>query len=362
MPASTPPSKVAAIILAAGMSKRMGAPKQLLRLGGATLLEHALNNVRQSQAGEIILVLGHAADAIRGQTALEGVKIVINPAFAEGMGTSLRTGIAAVSPESNAALIVLADQPFVRPETLDRLIEQHHAHHPQIVIPVYRGFRGNPILLDRSVFPELAGLAGDIGCRAIFGDHTENILKIETHDPGILLDIDTEADLKKPEAKGAGEKPVVELCAGPAPSEDSPELVIVGREKFAHALAAMARLLGFTVTVADPLLAPEEFPEAHRILHVLDFSKLPANAVRHVVIASRGQFDEEAIEQAVSVGARYIALVANKKRGEEIKRTLRSRGIPTEKLRVPAGLQIGAESQEEIALSIMAEIVVERAG
>ena len=71
MPNSRPPSGIAAIILAAGQSKRMGAPKQLLRLGGSTLLEHALNNVRRSQAGEIILVLGHAADEIRNKTALD---------------------------------------------------------------------------------------------------------------------------------------------------------------------------------------------------------------------------------------------------------------------------------------------------
>lgn len=361
MPESSSPSGVAAVILAAGMSKRMGAPKQLLKLGGATLLEHALNNVRRSQAREIVLVLGHVADAIREQTALDGVKVVINPAYEEGMGTSLRAGIAALAPESGAAMIVLADQPFVRPETLDRLIEQHRARRPQIVIPLYRGFRGNPVLLDRSVFPEIAGLAGDIGCRAIFGDHTENILKVDVDDPGILLDADTEEDFQKLSAGKIGERPALEPGIAAAPGEGAPELVIVGREKFAHALAAMARLLRFTVTVADPLLTPEEFPEAHRILHVLDFSKLPANSARHVVVASRGQFDEEAIERAIAGNARYVALVANKKRGEEIRRTLRARGVSPEKLRVPAGLEIGAKSPEEIALSIMAEIVAERA-
>ncbi|MBZ5521873.1 MAG: NTP transferase domain-containing protein [Acidobacteriia bacterium] len=363
MPAQHPGSGISAIILAAGMSKRMGAAKQLFRLGEATLLEHALNNVRQSQAQEIILVLGHEAETIQRQIPLGNVKVIINPAYQEGMGTSLRTGLSALAPLAKGALIVLADQPFVRPATLDRLIEKHRELKPQIVIPVYRGFRGNPVLLDRSVFPELAGLAGDVGCRAIFGDHTENILKVEVEDVGILLDADSEADLKKLREGAVSERPLLESAAGPAPSPEAPEVVIVGREKFAHALAAMARLLHFTVAVVDPLLSPEEFPEADRILHILDFSRLPPAARRHVVVASRGQFDEEAIEQALACGAAYIALVANRKRGEEIRRNLRAKGVSDEKaalLRAPAGLEIGAERPEEIALSVMAEIIARR--
>src|SRR6185369_1949560 len=81
--------------------------------------------------------------------------------------------------ETNAALVVLADQPFVRPETLNKLIACHEQSRPQIIIPMYKGFRGNPVLLDRVVFPELSALSGDVGCRAIFGSHTENIHKLE---------------------------------------------------------------------------------------------------------------------------------------------------------------------------------------
>jgi molybdenum cofactor cytidylyltransferase len=363
----TPPgSGISAIILAAGMSKRMGPPKQLLRLRGATLLEHALNNVSRSQVREIILVLGHEAEAIRQHLSLDNlnVKIIVNPSYREGMGASLGAGLSAVAPESQGAMIVLGDQPLVRPKTLDLLIERHRELKPQIVIPVYRGFRGNPVLLDRSVFPELAGLSGEAGCRAIFGDHTENILLAEVGDPGILLDVDSQQDLEKLDAGVTGERPWLELVRDPrADAGGQPELIIVGRDSFAHALAAMARLLRFVVTVTDPLLSPNEFTEADRLLHVLDFSKLPASGERSVVVASRGQFDEDALEQALAVNAAYVALVANKKRCHEIKRNLQSKGVPLERLapvRAPAGLEIGAESQEEIALSIMAEIVATR--
>ncbi|HEV2989693.1 MAG TPA: nucleotidyltransferase family protein, partial [Candidatus Angelobacter sp.] len=190
-------SRVSAIILAAGMSRRMGTPKQLLRLGDSTLLEHVIKNVRRSQADEIILVLGYAAETIQQQIALDGVRVAVNPTYQDGMGTSLKTGLLALDPDCGAALIVLADQPFVQANTLDQLIEYHHRHRPQILIPMYKGFRGNPLLLDRSVFPELMGLTGDIGCRAIFGSHLEDIHKLAVEDPGILLDIDNASDLDK---------------------------------------------------------------------------------------------------------------------------------------------------------------------
>src|SRR5215831_6474662 len=168
------PTRVAAVVLAGGMSRRMGAPKQLLRLGGKSLLESTLANVRGSGVDEIVLVLGAAADEVRRQLPTEGMRVVVNPDFQQGMGTSLRAGLGAVSASMQAALIVLADQPFVLSSTLDQMIAYRQQYAPHILIPLYRGFRGNPVLLDRAVFPELMRLTGDVGCRAIFGSHTES--------------------------------------------------------------------------------------------------------------------------------------------------------------------------------------------
>jgi xanthine dehydrogenase accessory factor len=106
-----------------------------------------------------------------------------------------------------------------------------------------------------------------------------------------------------------------------------------------------------------------EMPEADRVLHTLNFSLLAASRDRHVVVASRGACDEEAIEQALDAKSMYVALVANKKRGEEVLRSLRRKGVSQEGLtqvKVPAGLEIGAEGPEEVALSILAEIVAKR--
>jgi len=195
-----PNVRLAAIILAAGKSTRMGEAKQLLRLGESTVLGQTIENVRRSAVDEIVLVLGSSADAIRRQlpaSLLEGIKVVVNPAYAQGMASSLRTGLAALDPQIDAALIVLADQPFVRPETLDQLGRQHGRSKAQIVIPSYQGVRGNPVLLDRSVFAEVMALEGDIGCRAIFGSHTERTVKLEVEDEGILLDIDNQEDYER---------------------------------------------------------------------------------------------------------------------------------------------------------------------
>jgi molybdenum cofactor cytidylyltransferase len=194
---------VAAIILAAGKSTRMGEAKQLLRLGDSTVLGQTIENVRRSRVDEIVLVLGSSAEAIRRQlpiSLLEGLKVVINPAYAQGMATSLRAGLSALDAQVDAALIVLADQPFVRPQTLSQIAQlahQHRSSRAQIVIPSYQGVRGNPVLLDRSVFAEVMALQGDVGCRAIFSSHTERTLMLEVEDEGILLDIDSHEDYER---------------------------------------------------------------------------------------------------------------------------------------------------------------------
>ena len=365
-------SGIAALVLAAGASQRMGSPKQLLRLGEKTLLEHVLDAVRGANVDEIVLVLGADAAEIQGTVSTGGLVVVMNESYQQGMGSSLRRGLAAVNAKAEGVLVILADQPFVRTATLNSLIEYHRSHNTQIIIPMYKGFRGNPVLVDRSVFPELMKLQGEIGCRAIFGSHTENIQKVPVDDPGILQDMDTLADFRsmaalldlQEEARATlSANAEIEERPVPSTSTETPELVIVGRDALAAALVRFARVLGFTITLVDPFLTLAEQPEADRILHRLDFCLLPENDHRYIVVASRGQFDEEALEQALVYDHRYITLVAGKARREELIQILMKRGFgeaALDRLRAPAGLEIGAETPEEIALSIMAEVVAVR--
>jgi molybdenum cofactor cytidylyltransferase len=192
-----PNAPVSAVILAAGTSARMGRPKQLLPLDGTTVLARVIENVRSAGMAEIVLVLGASAEAIRGQlpqSLLGDLKVVINQAYAQGMASSLREGLSALDPRSAAALIILGDQPLIRPQTIHQIMAGYHQSGALVVIPAHQGKRGNPVLLSRSVFPEVTALQGDTGCRSIFANHLNAILKVEVEDPGILLDIDSQED------------------------------------------------------------------------------------------------------------------------------------------------------------------------
>lgn len=203
-------SRVGAIVLAAGSSSRMGEVKQLLPLANSTVLERTLANLTDSGVDEIVLVLGSAAETIRERLAaspMKHLRIFVNPDYGQGMATSLRAGLSVLDRNIKAALIVLSDQPFVRAETFDQIIDQYRRSDAQIVIPMFHGVRGNPVLLDRSVFPEVMALQGDIGCRAIFGNHLDGISKVEVNDVGILLDIDNKDDYEMLRDFGPGDLP-----------------------------------------------------------------------------------------------------------------------------------------------------------
>jgi len=192
--------RVSAVVLAAGRSTRMGEAKQLLRIDEQKMLERTIENVSASRVEEAVLVLGFEAESIRRElpaALLDGVKIVVNENHQSGMASSLREGLAAVNLESDAALIVLADQPLVRPETMNEIVERFCGADAEIVIPHYQGSRGNPVLLGRSVFAEAMALEGDVGCRSIFAQHTKGILRVDVDDPGILADIDSREDYER---------------------------------------------------------------------------------------------------------------------------------------------------------------------
>src|SRR5712691_5273864 len=185
---------ISAIVLAAGQAARFGQCKQLMRLGEKTLVEHVLDNIRGSNVDDVVVVLGAHADEIRQQVRFDEERVVLNPDYANGMSTSIHAGLRALPPATEAAMIVLADQPFVTSQTLNVLIDEYRRARPSVVIPTFNGFRGNPVLVDRSLFAEMMGIRGDIGCRAIFGDHAESIVKVPVDDRGVVTDIDTMED------------------------------------------------------------------------------------------------------------------------------------------------------------------------
>jgi molybdenum cofactor cytidylyltransferase len=209
-------SPVGAVILAAGKSSRMGKAKQLLRLGESTVLVQTLKMVRRSAVGQIVLVLGSsAAEIFPHLSAFEDIKVVINRAYGEGMASSLQAGVSALNPQTEAALIVLGDQPFIRAQTLNRIVQEYSQTKSQVIIPTYKGARGNPVLLDRAMFSAVMALEGDVGCRAIFKNYPEAILKLEVEDAGILLDINNQDEYEQVRTLGEfpDEQTIADLMA-----------------------------------------------------------------------------------------------------------------------------------------------------
>ena len=443
-----------AIVLAAGQATRFGQCKQLMRLGEKALLQHVLDNLAQSKVDEVVVVLGARADEIREQIQFGKARLIMNPDYANGMSTSIQAGLRAI--DSDAAMIVLADQPFVTSRTLDALVDEYRRTRASVLIPTYNGFRGNPVIVGKSLFPEMMEIRGDTGCRAIFGDHA--VTKLAVDDRGVITDIDTMddydqwrtgapacpravadlqetiVDLRKrrqpfamatvvraerPTSSKPGDKAIISpdgtltgwiggSCAHDIvvrnalealeegvprfltlsstaateakrfgvidvpmqcysggvldvfiePSLPRPQMVVVGYETIARALVRISKTLQFHVTVVDPLASRGSIPEADEVINEL---KLPAgDNEMFVVVAMYGRYDEEALEQAARTNASYIALVASPKRASVILETLRDRGVNVDRIKSPAGLDIGAQGAEEIALSIVAEIVQRR--
>ncbi|MQT12678.1 NTP transferase domain-containing protein [Segnochrobactrum spirostomi] len=189
-PAAAP--RIAAIVLAAGRSTRMGGPNKLLApLDGRPLVRRAVEAACGSRATAVIVVTGHEAPVVRA--ALEGlpVRFVHNPAYAEGLSTSLAAGLDALGAEIEAAAVLLGDMPRVTAGMVDRLVDAYQpARGALIALSTSGGRRGNPVLWSRRFFPELQAIRGDTGGRDLLAAYPEAITEVEQGD-GAAFDVDT---------------------------------------------------------------------------------------------------------------------------------------------------------------------------
>lgn len=183
--------QVAGIVLAAGAASRMGQPKQLLDWGGAPLVRVVALAALAAGLNELLVVTGRASEQVEQALADLSARCVYNAEYAQGQGTSLRAGVAALSPQTDAALILLGDQPFVTPATIAAIVAAWRSDGPPIVAPRYRGVRGNPVLFARPLFPELLAVTGDQGARAILAARAGSIQYVDFDDDRPLADIDT---------------------------------------------------------------------------------------------------------------------------------------------------------------------------
>ncbi|MCL4367764.1 MAG: selenium cofactor biosynthesis protein YqeC [Actinobacteria bacterium] len=186
--------RVAGIILAAGASKRLGQPKQLVRWRDRSLVGHAVWAALEAGLGPIVVVLGSDTDAIRRELADEPVLLLENPDWKHGQSTSVRVGLDAVGKGVEAVAFLLADMPFVTSEVTKAVVAEHRRTLTPIVAPRAADRWGNPVLFDRSTFPALRELSGDRGGRALFDRY--RIAGIPW-DPSILFDVDRPEDLRR---------------------------------------------------------------------------------------------------------------------------------------------------------------------
>jgi len=189
---------IAAVVLAAGRSTRMGGPNKLLaEIGGRPLVRIAVEQALASRAKPVIVVTGHERERV--EAALKGlpVQLVHNPDFATGLGGSVRTGIAAVPAAADGAIVCLGDMPQVDAALIDRLIAGFAPEQGALaVVPTIEGQRGNPVLWSRRFFPDLMAIEGDVGARNLINRYGEAVVEVPVTGKGALVDVDTPEALR----------------------------------------------------------------------------------------------------------------------------------------------------------------------
>jgi CTP:molybdopterin cytidylyltransferase MocA len=203
--------RLPAVVLAAGLSSRMGDFKPLMPLAGKPLVHHVIDSLRASGAiGDVVIVTGHQRQRVEHAVAgLAGVRVVFNPIFAEGeMLSSLRAGLAAIEragPMPAAFFLAFADQPAVGPATIAALRKAFLAQPAvPLALPTHAGKRGHPILLSAALIPEIAALGENDTLRAVVHKHLASASLVEVGDPAVLEDLDTPEDFARA-ARRAGD-------------------------------------------------------------------------------------------------------------------------------------------------------------
>jgi len=193
---------ISAVILAAGESRRMGKQnKLLLPVDGEALLVKLVKSVCDSDAGQVLVVIGHEAEKIRRVLNDFPLNFVYNPNFSQGMTTSIKSGVKEVSPDCDGILICLADMPFTNTPEINKLIHAYVQNRIKekklIVVPIFQGNRGNPVLFSCEFRNDILEHKKESGCKGVIMNNPESVMEIEMDDENMFFDVDTLEDYQR---------------------------------------------------------------------------------------------------------------------------------------------------------------------
>jgi len=193
---------IAAVVLSAGESSRMGSPKALLPISGVPFIEEIVRALKGTKIDRIIVVLGHHAEEIRKRIAHLPVTFVVNRDYAKGQLSSLIVAIRSLEAEKDTekvdgVLVHLVDHPFISPALVDHMIDRFYETKKLIVIPRCGGRRGHPVIFSSRLFPELLSAPLEKGAKVVVHAHRDETLEIETDFAGVTIDIDTPEEYRQ---------------------------------------------------------------------------------------------------------------------------------------------------------------------
>jgi molybdenum cofactor cytidylyltransferase len=188
---------ICAVVLAAGCSSRMGSQKLLLPFGSKTVIAHIVDQILAASIDRVYVVVGHRKKQIESELSGRPVLIVNNPDYESGMLSSVRCGLRAVDKKCQAILVALGDQPSVTTALVDQMVQSFATTEKQILVPLYQGRRGHPILFSMIFRDEILADYDEVGLRGLLQAHSDDIFEMNVSSPAVLSDMDFPADYQR---------------------------------------------------------------------------------------------------------------------------------------------------------------------